>query len=116
MSEQANTKISIGKETHRKLEGITKKLGVSIAECIDHVVNEFFDYTGSQEVNVTFKLPERLNRLIESQNYFGRSRDEFFADAVRSLLSCIIGELPTLQVKALEKKYGLKDEDTAFSL
>jgi len=116
MSEQANTKIPIRKETHRKLEGIAKKLGLSVAECTDLVVKEFFDHTALEEVTVTFQLPNRLIWLIKGQNYFSHNKNEFFADAVRSLLSCILGEYPPDRVRALEKKYGLKPEDTAFSL
>ena len=67
-----------------------------------------------EQVKATFWLPKRVVRLIQDEDYFGYGKereDEFYADGVRCLLSCILSERN--DKSKLEKKYGLKTEDTA---
>ena len=91
-----------------KLEAIVEKLKPLIEPAIQKVKGEEL-----VEVKAVFWLPQKLVRLIEEENYFSygpNNKDQFYADSVRCLLSCITTEQPEL-----EKKYGLKMDDTATS-
>jgi hypothetical protein len=57
-------------------------------------------------VEVTVKIPKRLMDVLEQEDYFGWSKQDFFVVAVQRSISCEISEMHFDNVKQLEKKYG----------
>lgn len=62
--------------------------------------------------NVTVKVPENLMRLLEEKNYFGKTKEAWFANAVNEGVDKGLNELGRKlgdwkEVRRLEKKYGL---------
>lgn len=83
-----------------KLEAIVERLKPLIEPAIQKVKGEQL-----VQVQATFWLPQRLVRLIEKENYFSHglnNKDEFYADAVRSPLSCITAEQPARAKEAAQ--------------
>jgi len=95
-------------EEKAKFEAVVKELEPKIEPALERVKGEKLE-----EVTATFHLPKRLIQLIQGENYFGYSKEEFYADSVKCLLSCIISEKSVDEVEAFKKKYGLKPDDTA---
>lgn len=104
-------KFPLKPEDKAKLENIVEKLKPIIEPAIQKVKGEQL-----VQVKATFWLPKRVVQLIKDEDYFSygeERKNEFYADGVRCLLSCILSEKPITEVTELEKKYGLKPDDTA---
>jgi len=57
-------------------------------------------------VEVTVKVPKRLMELLEDQNYFGWSQEEYFTACMLRGTDCELNELDVTESERLQKKYG----------
>jgi len=59
-----------------------------------------------ETVKVTFRLPKRLMKILENENYFDWNKDHFFVAATISFISCNLSEIDYDKVIKLYRKYG----------
>lgn len=59
----------------------------------------------------TFDLDKRLWDLIQHEHYFDMDAKDFFRDAVKSLVSCKLSEMSYDDMKRLEKKFNVTDDE-----
>jgi len=64
-------------------------------------------------VEVTIKVPKKLMKLLEEQEYFRFDRQYFFEAAIRSLIGCTIGAWDHPELEAFYEKYG-RNIDTYY--
>jgi len=64
----------------------------------------------SELVEVTVKIPKRLLDVLEQEDYFGWSKQDFFIVAVQRGIGCEISEMHIDEVQRLHAKHG--DIDT----
>jgi hypothetical protein len=57
---------------------------------------------------VTVKVPKKLMQLIQDQNYFGRTPEQFFTDSVRYGVAVELNAMPCNKANRLERKYGIE--------
>lgn len=57
-------------------------------------------------VEVTVKVPKRLMRLLEDQDFFGWTKEEYFTACALRGTDCELNELDTTESLRLQKKYG----------
>jgi hypothetical protein len=63
-----------------------------------------------ETVEVTVKIPKRLMDVLEQEDYFGWSKQDFFVVAVQRGIGCELSDMPFDEMKRLEAKYGDIDE------
>ena len=59
-----------------------------------------------ETVEVTVKIPKRLMDVLEQEDYFGWSKQDFFVVAVQRGIGCEMSAMQFDDVKKLETKYG----------
>jgi hypothetical protein len=57
---------------------------------------------------IVVKIPEWLAKMIEHENYFGKSKDEFFAKCVDRGVDCELNSLDLEEMRRLERKYKIE--------
>lgn len=57
-------------------------------------------------VEVTIKVPKRIMRLLEAENYFGYTKDEFFVAAVKGHIGVAADNISYETTLRVNKKYG----------
>lgn len=67
-----------------------------------------------ETVEVTFRLPKRLLKILEEQNYFEWNKQHFFIAAVISFMSCNVNDMNYDKAEEVFRKYG-KDFDVVHS-
>jgi hypothetical protein len=55
-------------------------------------------------VEVKVKVPKRFLRLIEGENYFGWTKEQFWTNCVKAFLSALFSEAE--EPEKLNQKYG----------
>jgi len=66
-----------------------------------------------ETVEVTIKVPKSLMDLLEEQNYFGWTKEEFFKTAIKSCIDITVNELTWDENQRFYEKYG-KDITTLY--
>ena len=61
-------------------------------------------------VEVTVKIPKRLMDVLEQEDYFGWSKQDFFVVAVQRGIGCELTAMDFDKMQKLYKKYGDIDE------
>ncbi len=59
-----------------------------------------------ETVEVTIRVPKRLIEMLEQEKYFGWSKENFWAAAARTRISCEINDMGIKECEAVESKYG----------
>ena len=54
---------------------------------------------------VTIQVPKRFMQVLKALNYFGSTKTEFFRNAVKSWISCELGETNYREIEKIRKKY-----------
>lgn len=81
---------------------------IKLSERVDPKVLAAFHKGKTKEV--TIRIPAFLHRMLEWENYFGWTKEQFYVNAVKAMIHNELGELPIDQVQALRDKYGLDDQ------
>jgi hypothetical protein len=69
------------------------------------------DLSKTQEtVEVIIEVPKLLMDVLEGEDYFGWSKQDFFVVAVQRGIGCEISEMGIDEVCKLRKKYGFKPD------
>jgi hypothetical protein len=63
---------------------------------------------------VTVRVPKNLMDLVRDQKYFGYGYEEFFANAVRGMVSGELSRMPSEEEERLKKRFGVTDEDLSY--
>lgn len=101
--------ISIDKETYEKLEARAKELGLTVDEYVTKIVSEKRKASEKEGyVEVKVKVPRVLMRLLEGQNYFGKSKETLFSNAIEQAVHIELNELDFEEQDKLLEKYGIE--------
>jgi hypothetical protein len=57
-------------------------------------------------VEVTAKIPKRILNVLEQENYFGWSKQDFWTAAAQSLISSELTEMDADEREAIIEKHG----------
>jgi len=93
--------IVLSKELAEKVEKAAKDQGLTVDEYVSKVIHE-----RCGDVEVTFKMPGDLLRMLEEERFFCWERDAFFFNAVKSLVAIEINEMEIDECQRLSKKFG----------
>jgi hypothetical protein len=63
-----------------------------------------------ETVKVIIELPKRLMDVLESEDYFGWSKQDFFVVSVQRSIGCETSEMNNDEIRKLRKKYGFKPD------
>ena len=63
-----------------------------------------------ETVKVIIEIPKRLMDVLEGEDYFGWTKQDFFVVAVQRGIGCEISEMDIDDVRKLRKKYGFKPD------
>jgi len=89
-------------EEKAEFEAIAKELEPKIEPAVEKAKGKKLE-----QVTATFFLPKRLIRLIQGENYFGWTRQEFYTNSVKGLISCVTSEMDSETKENLKTKYGV---------
>ncbi len=67
-------------------------------------------------VEITVKVPKRLIALLEAEDYFGWSKEEFFVVSVTRSISCEANELDADAMQRFYNKHGDQVDVVSFDL
>lgn len=59
-----------------------------------------------ETVEVATKVPKRLMRILEEENYFGWKKEDFFIAAIKDCISCEVSEWNFDDSEKFYRKYG----------
>jgi hypothetical protein len=84
-------------------------MSISINNTTYNLKQEDENLSKTQEtVEVIIELPKRLMDVLEGEDYFGWSKQDFFAVSIQRSISCETSEMSSNEVHKLRKKYGFK--------
>ena len=63
-----------------------------------------------ETVEVLIEVPKRLMDVLEGEEYFGWSKQDFFVVSVQRSIGCEISEMNSDDIHKLQKKYGFKPD------
>ena len=110
MSKQDYVEFSLPKKLFQDLETQAKRLGKTTDELAVEAVRQ--GLMRVELVKVTIKIPGLLLKLLEEQNYFGWTKEEFFVEAVKAGIGIVTSNMDSDECAKLYKKYGKKIDVT----
>jgi hypothetical protein len=63
-----------------------------------------------ETVEVIIELPKQLMDVLEGEEYFGWSKQDFFVVSVQRSIGCEISEMNSDDIHKLQKKYDFKPD------
>ena len=67
-------------------------------------------------VELTIRVPKRLMDMLEQENYFGWSKEDFFVVAVKRGISCEVNDMDIDELSKFREKYGEDLDMVSFDL
>ncbi len=68
-----------------------------------------------ETVELTIRIPKRLMDVLEQEDYFGWSKEDFFVVAVQRGIGCEMSAMDFDDMKKLETKYGFDPGEIQFN-
>jgi hypothetical protein len=93
--------------TQKALKWYCERTGEDPKEVLKEAIQGFLDRQKKKEQYATVKVQvhKQLLKLIEEANYFGRTREKFFADCITAGTDVSVNDLPFDEMQRLIKKY-----------
>ena len=63
--------------------------------------------TATNPKSLIVEVPENFMNLLEEKNYFGKTKGQFLADAIRLAIDAELSAMAIPEMRRLESKYGL---------
>ena len=63
-----------------------------------------------ETVEVVIEVPKLLMSVLEGEDYFGWSKQDFFVVSIQRSIGCEISEMNTDETHKLRKKYNFKPD------
>jgi hypothetical protein len=63
-----------------------------------------------ETIEVVIEIPKRLMDVLEGEDYFGWSKQDFFVVAIQRSIGCETSEMSSDELCKLRKKYGFKPD------
>ena len=69
----------------------------------------------TETVEVTFKIPKHLLNVLEQEEYFGWSKQDFYVAATQSIIGAELTAMPFDEMKKVVKKHGFDPGELDFT-
>jgi len=69
-----------------------------------------------ETVEVTIKVSKKLINVLEAENYFGWTKEDFFLVSMKRSISCEVNDLDFEETQKFHEKHGKNIDVVSFDL